>query len=352
MGLNKYTDKQFKNRQYCHVVYKGYMYAPNYRTAYANNTMKKVCDINNLTHIALWGPAHEIGHINQIRPGAKWHGMTEVTNNIYCLYVQDAFGLTTRLQKETERPTNMYDDCWYERAMTEYFSKGLAHNGNRINHCRLVPFWQLYLYYCKVKGELDFYKDLYELIRTSPDPNTSGECQLEFVKKACAVAKTDLTPFFEKFGFLKPIKLEINDYGKKIFEVTAADIAKTYKEIKDQKYPKLQVPFWYISDNTVDLFKNPQPIVVGKAVCKGNTFTMTDWENVVAYEIFQNGKLVFVSPLNRFTVENVTVDAKTKVYAIGANGKRKKVNFQWTEDPEQQKNMKERELKYKNMYNR
>ena len=79
---------------------------------------------------------------------------------------------------------------------------------------------------------------------------------------------------------------------------------------------------------------------------------MTDWENVVAYEIFQNGKLVFVSPLNRFTVENVTVDAKTKVYAIGANGKRKKVNFQWTEDPEQQKNMKERELKYKNMYNR
>ena len=352
MGLDKYTDKRFKNRQYCHVVNKGYMYAPNYRTAYGIGTMEKVCDIDKLTGIALWGPAHEIGHINQIRPGAKWHGMTEVTNNIYCLYVQDAFGMTTRLQKEVERPTKTYDDCWYERAMTEYFTRNLAHNENRINHCRLVPFWQLYLYCAKVKGNDDFYKDLYEAVRTTPNPVTAGKCQLEFVKKACAAAKMDLTPFFEKFGFLKPFRQEVNDYGKRMFEVTAEDIEQTRKEIKAKKYPKQQLPFWYITDNTVDLFKNPQPVETGTAVCKGNTFTMKDWKGVVAYEVFQKGKLVFVAPLQQFTVEGVAVDEKTKVYAIAADGKKTKVDFQWTEDLEQQKRMKERDSKYGNMYNR
>ena len=352
MGLNKYTDKQFKNRQYCHVVNKGYMYAPNYRTAYGVSTMEKVCDIDKLIGIALWGPAHEIGHINQIRPGAKWHGMTEVTNNIYCLYVQDAFGMTTRLQKEVERPTKTYDDCWYERAMTEYFTRKLAHNENRINHCRLVPFWQLYLYCVKVKGNDDFYKDLYESVRMTPNPVTAGKCQLEFVKKACAAAKMDLTPFFEKFGFLKPFRQEVNDYGKRVFEVTAEDIEQTRKEIKAKKYPKLQLPFWYITDNTVDLFKSPQPVKTGTAICKGNTFTMKDWKGVAAYEVFQKGKLVFVAPLQQFTVEGVIVDEKTKVYAIAADGKKTEVDFQWTEDLEQQRKMKERVSKYGNMYNR
>lgn len=352
MGLDKYTDKQFKNRQYCHIVNKGYMYAPNYRTAYGVGTMSKVCDIEKLTGIALWGPTHEIGHINQIRPGAKWHGMTEVTNNIYCLYVQEAFGLTTRLQKEVERPTKTYDDCWYERSMTEYFTKGLAHNENRTNHCRLVPFWQLYLYCVKVMGKTDFYKDLYELIRTSPNPATDGLCQLEFVKKACAAAGTDLTPFFERFGFLKPIKLEVNDYGKKNFEVTVEDIERICKEIKAENYLKLKAPFWYITDNTVELFNNVNSIEEGIVKCKGNTFTMKDWKGVAAYEVFQNGKLVFVAPLQEFTIEGVVVDAKTKVYAIGADGKRKKVNFQWTEDLKQQREMKERNAIYGNMYNR
>lgn len=65
-----------------------------------------------------------------------------------------------------------------------------------------------------MKGNDDFYKDLYEAVRTTPNPATAGKCQLEFVKKACAAAKMDLTPFFEKFGFLKPFRQEVNDYGK------------------------------------------------------------------------------------------------------------------------------------------
>ena len=269
MGLDKYQDKRFRNRQYCHVTYQGYMYAPNYRTAYNANAMNKVCDVERLTTTALWGPAHEMGHINQVQPGMKWHGMTEVTNNLYCLYVQTAFGLTTRLQKEVERPTGLYDDCWYERSMTEYFTQGLGHNENRINHCRLVPLWQLHLYLSRVLGKTDFYKDLFELVRTTPDPATSGDCQLEFVKKACQASELNLLPFFDKYGFLKPVKLEIDDYGKKMFEVPASKAEQVRKEIKSRRYPEVKAPFWYITDNTVDLFKHPLPIQAGKASAKG-----------------------------------------------------------------------------------
>lgn len=351
MGLNKYTERQYNNRLYCHVVYKGYMYAPNYRTAYGISTMEKVCDINKLTGIALWGPSHEIGHINQLRPGAKWHGMTEVTNNIYCLYVQTAFGQTTRIQREIERPTNTYDNCWYERAMTDYFTRTLAHNANPINHCRLVPFWQLYLYLTQVKG-IDFYPDLLEAIRRTPDPPTPGLCQLEFVKKACEVSKTDLTPFFEKYGFLTPIDKEVNDYGKKMFVITQKQIDEVKKEITLQKYPKTDMPFWYITDNTTDLFRNPQPISAGTAICKGNTFIMYNWNRVIAYEVYQNNQLVFVSPLSHFTVENISVSPSTRIYAVGADGMKKEVKFKWTEDLEQQNLLKTRNSKYKTMYNR
>ena len=215
-----------------------------------------------------------------------------------------------------------------------------------------MPFWQLYLYCSQVLGNKDFYKDLYEAIRISPNPATAGDCQLEFVKKTCEAAHLDLTPFFEKYGFLKPFKMEINDYGKKMFEVTEEGVKQTRKDVKVKKYPKLKVPFWYITDNTVELFKSPQPIEKGTAVCKGNTFTMKNWKNVVAYEIFQNGKLVFVAPLQHFTVENAVVDAKVKGYAIDADGSREKVDFQWTEDSQQLEEMKRRNSKFKNMYNR
>ena len=46
------------------------------------------------------------------------------------------------------------------------------------------------------------------------------------------------------------------------------------------------------------------------------------------------------------------MDAKVKVYAIAADGSREKVDFQWTEDSQQLEEMKRRNSKFKNMYNR
>ena len=43
-----------------------------------------------------WGPAHEVGHCNQTRPGMKWSGLTEVTNNLTALHVEETLGIECR----------------------------------------------------------------------------------------------------------------------------------------------------------------------------------------------------------------------------------------------------------------
>lgn len=350
MGIDKYN-KSFNNRHYCHFVTKGYMYATNNRTAYGAKGPEKICNLENLKGIGVFGPAHEMGHCNQIRPGMKWHGMTEVTNNLYCMYVQTALGMPTRVQKELEHPSGMYDDCWYERAMTEYFSLGLPHNANPVNHCRLVPFWQLHLYLNGVK-RLDFYPDLFELVRNTPNPDTDGECQLEFIRKTCAISGYNLLPFFEKYGFLTLIDKEVKDYAVRRFVVTQEQIDDLKKEIEGKKYRCVDLPIWYITDNTLNLFKNPKPLMEGRAVAKGNTITMMGWNNVAAYEVYKEGKLVFVSPLSSFTVEDSEVDAETEVMAVDVYGNKHKVSFSWTEDAEQLKMLKKRSAKKKASFQR
>ena len=53
-----------------------------------------------------WGPAHEVGHCNQTRPGLKWSGLTEVSNNIMSLFIQTSFGRPCKL---------LVDGCTVER---------------------------------------------------------------------------------------------------------------------------------------------------------------------------------------------------------------------------------------------
>ena len=63
------------------------MYATDYHTAYIESSLNYLADETQMA-ANCWGPAHELGHIHQTRPGLKWHGMTEVTNNITAIYVQ------------------------------------------------------------------------------------------------------------------------------------------------------------------------------------------------------------------------------------------------------------------------
>lgn len=162
------------------------------------------------------------------------------------MYVQTALGNTGRLIAENR----------YEKAKSEIINAKIAHNASNDVFHKLVPFWQLKLYMHDVLGKTDFYKDVYEKIRINPNPQTQGECQLEFLKIVCDVATLDLTEFFEAWGFLTPINIEIDDYGKQRFTITNEQINQVKAEIAIKKYPKPKHSNIYdIRDDNVSSFR-------------------------------------------------------------------------------------------------
>lgn len=247
MGLFKYN-KAFNNRMYFHVVYTdSYMYSTSYRTAYAVGTMDYMCSLNEFTS-SPWGPAHEVGHSNQTRPGLKWIGMTEVTNNIHSLYVQTSWGNTSRL----------ISDDRYNKGFNELVNKGIPHNQNGDVFVKLIPFWQLKLYLMDALGKDDFYKDLYEYMRNQDysQATNDGFYQLDFVRAACRIANLDLTPFFKAWGFLEPVDITVNDYATKQFTITQNKIDDLKAEIAAKNYPKPEHSnIFEITDNNVSNYR-------------------------------------------------------------------------------------------------
>uniref|UniRef100_UPI0032173E56 M60 family metallopeptidase n=1 Tax=uncultured Draconibacterium sp. TaxID=1573823 RepID=UPI0032173E56 len=247
MGLFKYN-KPFKNRMYFHVVYTdSYMYSTSYRTAYVTGTMDLMCNLNRLT-TSCWGPAHEVGHSNQTRPGLKWIGMTEVTTNIHSLFVQTSWGNESRLVAEDK----------YSKAITDIVDENKAHNASSNVFYKLVPFWQLKLYLMDALGKTDFYKDLYEYMRNQDYSlvTNDGFYQLDFVRAVCKISNLDLTDFFTDWGFLTPINMTIKDYSTKNFTITQKEIDDLKEEIAAQNYPKPKHNQIYkITDNNVSDYK-------------------------------------------------------------------------------------------------
>lgn len=303
MGLYKY-DKTFKNRMYLNVMYTSYMYATAYHTAYNDETLPELCDVEKQKTSACWGPAHEIGHCNQTRPGLKWLGTTEVTNNIMSEYVQTTvFGQSSRLQTENmnDGSPNRYAKAWTNIIATE---ASHANFGDNDVFCKLVPFWQLELYFGKVLGMTPlkqsdkggFYPNVYEYIRENADLSTAGEQQTEFVYICSLKSGMNLLDFFTKWGFLTPVDVSIDDYGSGQLTVTQSRINDIISRVKALNLPKPDVTLEYITDNTVGLYKTKPAVVSGTATRNGKVLQMANWQNVVAYEVVNAAsKKVFIS---------------------------------------------------------
>lgn len=342
MGLEKYG-RMFANRMYFNVIYTSYMYATSYHTAYNDETLSELCDESRLTTSACWGPAHEVGHCNQTRPGLKWLGTTEVTNNIMSQYIQTTiFGQPSRLQTEnmgSQESPNRYSKAW-----NGILVPGLAHNAHDDVFCKLVPFWQLELYFGKVLGHTPlqqadkggFYPDVYEYVRTHDNLPTPGDQQLEFVYNASLAAGMNLLDFFGKWGFLTPIDMELDDYGTGRFTISQTQIDALRQRVEALGLPQPDVPLEYITDNNQEAFKNKAGIVKGTASRSGSQLTMKDWKNVIVYEVRKqgvDGTLVGVSD-GQLTPSNTATftvpggwNAAYKVYAVSHDNQRVEVTF-------------------------
>lgn len=179
-----------------------------------------------------WGVNHEIGHVMQMNPQLTWGGMTEVSNNLFTMYVY------TNVNKES----NLSKTNTYEKAFKTVFEA----KDKPFILCvkdafeKLVPFWQLHIFAVK-KGYPDFYADLMEYMRNNPDKgkgNASINNMYEFIKVSCDLLKTDLTVFFEKWGFFVTGTFDVRDYSNFKFEVTSEMVNETKQYIAEKKYPK------------------------------------------------------------------------------------------------------------------
>ena len=285
-GHHLYNTGAHANRMRMVGRYGGsYMYAGSYETGYDVSSWD--CQLTVLdyyhTRRGCWGIAHEMGHVNQVRNGLKWIGTSEVTNNICSAYVQFKLNGETMLRTNTK-------NVGYEGAFADLMSRGCSHilvgSWDEAYYLKVVPFWQLYLYFTEVKGMTDFYPTIYHTVRNYPDCATMSdeEAMLRFCELVSDVVKLDMTEFFERWGFLTPVEgVWFNDYGRRQIFISKERIDKARAHMA--QHPKPTQPIHFITENNINLFKEPAEVKIGKVAHQKNTtkYHFQNWENCVAY---------------------------------------------------------------------
>lgn len=260
MGLVKYN-KVPGNKILSRVNYNYYMFRDQDGVAYMGDkvgyAMAMVIDPKSvITGDPCWGFSHEVGHVHQTRPMFNWGGLGEVSNNLFALYVMRSFGNDSRIKAQDNFVT----------ARKNIIERKISYLEDPDVFNRLVPFWQLQLYFEGPGNNPDFYPDLFEAFRNQQAEQASRQSrretgwrnrhgeqnpavhQLNFVKTACAVSKTDLTVFFDQYGFFKVGEFGYEDYGKYTYSMTQEMVDRCLEEIRAMNFPKPTVDISGLSD--------------------------------------------------------------------------------------------------------
>ncbi|KXH84319.1 M60 family metallopeptidase [Chryseobacterium kwangjuense] len=360
MGLYKYNLVP-KNRMFSYSNNGGGWYAGGLGINMDSDWGEEsLADINQLS---LWGIAHEFGHINQIRPDLKWIGTTEVTNNMHSTWVDYHMNPQndgmSRLERESVEPATGMTSIAGGRINgailnTVVNQEALQGNANTDVFKVLVPFWQLELYYQLAGASrnapvLSFnyptnytgtdYAHWFGMVANmarsyNASGVSNGELLLNFVKNTCAATQEDLTGFFIKTGFLKPIDRTIDDYGTGQLTITQAQIDATIAHIQAQNYQTPVSPVMhYISSRSIAAFRDHLPLSgqTGQGATLNNAYLTVQhsvWKNAVAYETFNaNNELIYVSVTGTGDTTNQTTKVyypanAAAVYAVGYDGQK------------------------------
>lgn len=262
MGLEKYN-KVPKNKILSRVNYNYYMFRDGDGVAYMGDKVGYAMGMVTNPAVVIkgdpcWGFSHEVGHVHQTRPMFNWGGLGEVSNNLFSLYVTRSFGNKTRVSEQKN----------YDSARKSIIDGKISYLADPDVFNRLIPFWQLQLYFEGVGENPGFYPDLFETFRkqvanvrpSGRRANTNwaadrlrGERnpavhQLNFIKTACEVSKVDLTDFFDKYGFFYVGELEYDDYGKYKYAMTQEMVDKCKSQIAALNLPKPKIDITTLKD--------------------------------------------------------------------------------------------------------
>lgn len=243
-------DGRFNNILNAFTVYSenAYMYATNGGTYYNANTLSTVMNYETMagTGGAIWGPAHETGHVLQhlINMG----GLTEVSNNLFSNVAVYHIGRCTSRAASIQTTFDSF-------AAGTFFK---LRNIWEITHF----YYQLYLFFHVQGYDPDFYPNLFRALRQDPINNSketfvpaSEEC-LKFYKKCCEVSGYDLTEFFEAYGFffIPPLSehtisgvtkeaLLIDDYANYYLTFSQDDIDAAKQAVADMNLKPCNIIF-------------------------------------------------------------------------------------------------------------
>lgn len=346
MGLIKYNRRP-KNHMFCRVVNDG-LFADGWGAGYGEWAMDELASPTKSIKEGVWCIAHELGHVNQIRPGLKWVSTSEVTNNIYSVCARYKFNRND-LNLEHERVNDGDGNDVLGGRFNSYLNYGIVkgeqwlcqkgqdkmegyQNGGD-HFVKLCPLWQLLLYYREIAGKPDWYGDVAEIVRTTDDSSLSnGQLQLNFMKNTCDVVKEDLTDFFIKAGMLKPIDKELDDYARGQLTITQADCDELVRYAS--KYPKPATPvLYYLTANSEKAYKDRLPVegtfneglkvgADGRVVVKHEV-----WKNVAVFETYQGDELKYVAMVGTDSPDLSTTlvrypNGSTRIEAVAWDGKR------------------------------
>lgn len=260
LGLVKYK-KEPANHILARVNYNYYMFRDGDGVAYMGtnpgNAMPLVVDPSRVVKgDPCWGFSHEVGHVHQLRPFVNWGGLGEVSNNLFSVYGTTSFGNSNRISEQKN----------YQKSKDSIIARGICYLQDKDVFNRLVPFWQLQLYFAGVGGNKDFYPDLFEAFRQqgANDRKANGKdihdggwgsrgsnpaiYQLNFVKTVCEVGKVDLTDFFDKYGFFYVGKFQFDDYGDYSYELTQQMVDDCKNAVKALNLPKPTIDLTTLED--------------------------------------------------------------------------------------------------------
>ncbi|MBR5323528.1 MAG: M60 family metallopeptidase [Muribaculaceae bacterium] len=334
-----------------------YMYASSYGTYYNENTLSSVMSYEQMKSTgAIWGPAHENGHIHQNL--INMVGCSEASNNLFSNVAVYRQGYLTMRADELSTTINN-------------FANGVHWSGRDIwEQCYM--FTKLYYYYHVLGNNPNFYPNLFRALRNDPMVRRQGvtirlkDESLKFVRHACDAAGEDLTEFFKVFGFFEhpqdngySLGYYKDDYGSFYIDnnptTVAQDIEETLNYIKGKNYPKNN-NIVFIDDrikpspaNYAGMaagavrgdFNNEHPIgSVGDVgqygdysdehKCNGYKFTINngnviiEGDGAVGFKVYDNnGDLVYISNTKSFTIPTQILSAlgnSFDIVAADANG--------------------------------
>ena len=325
-----------------------YMDASNRRVNFGiDNALPKIISREKLLELEdnTWGPAHELGHVNQ---GAiNWKSTTESSNNLFSNYAIYKMGKYKSRGQTITYLAECYalGETWVTLGSSTHMSEDTE------VHMRLN--WQLWNYFHRCGVQPDFFPTLFQMLREDPLPSefagyfgmteNPGASQLKYAEKVCEAANLDLTDFFEAWGFYRPVDITYEQYGSARYRVTDEMIAESKARIAAKGYPAGPA-IQFIEDRQTEdgkaysnmgyytTFQNKTKITkTPRYSVSGRTYSLTDCDQAVGIEVRRTvssglGERLYFSNMSSFTLPTSVQQNNISLYAVQYDGERKLMN--------------------------